>query len=123
MNSSIYEKLKDNFVMIRYLHCDMFSDEESVNNAKNNIVMIRSAIVKEGNYNLPVYCIDSLLEIIQENNREKTFDFADLVHNMPEICSGKRNIKSFKREIRIFNRKYKTKYFNEYIRLFSPKAV
>ena len=63
----------------------------------------------KNNHNLLLYCIDTLFEIIQENNREKTFDFADLIHNMPEIYLSKRNIKSFKREIRIFNKKYKTK--------------
>ena len=126
MNSSIYDKLQNNFIMIRFLHCGIVNDTESLNNAKNNIVMIRSVIEKEqdkNNHNLLLYCIDTLFEIIQENNREKTFDFGDLIHNMPEIYLGKRNIKSFKREIRIFNKKYKTKYFNEFIRPFLQKTI
>lgn len=126
MDSSIYNKLQNDFVMIRFLHCGIVNDTESLNNAKNNIIMIRSVIEEmqgENSHNLLVYCIDTLLEIIQENNREKTFDFADLIHNMPEIYLGKRSIMSFKRGIRAFNKKYKANYFIEFIRFFSPKNI
>lgn len=124
MNFSVHEKLQENFIRIRFLHCGMINDTESLNSAKSNIMMIRSAIEKEkSSNNLLLYCIDRLFEIAQENNKEKTFDFADLIHNMPEIYLGKRNIKSFKRQIQIFNKKYKSKYFIEYIRLFSPKTI
>ena len=126
MDVSIYKKLQDNFVMIRFLNSGIINDTESLDNAKNNIMLIRTVLKKEcgeSSNSLLIYCIDTLFEVTQENNQEKTSDFADLIHNMPEIYLGKRNIKSFKREIRKFNKKYKTKYFNEYVKLFSPKAV
>ena len=126
MDVSIYKKLQDNFVMIRFLNSGIVNDTESLNNAKNNIELIRTVFKKEcdeSSNSLLIYCIDTLFEVFQENNQEKTSDFADLIHNMPEIYLGKRNIKSFKSQIRKFNKKYKTKYFNEYIKLFSPKAV
>ena len=59
---------------------------------------------------LILYCIDTLLEIINENNEKKIFAFADTIHNMPEICLGKRNIYSFTQEILAFQKIYGKDY-------------
>ena len=58
-----------------------------------------------------MYCINTLLEIIDENNEKKIFDFADTIHNMPEICLGKCNIYSFAQEITEFQKMYGKGYF------------
>ena len=51
MNFSVHEKLQENFIRIRFLHCGMINDTESLNSAKSNIMMIRSAIEKEKSSN------------------------------------------------------------------------
>ena len=122
---SIYKNLQSDFVMIRFLYSDTVCDAARLNRVKSDITMLRS-ILEEQSPNahpLLLYCIEVLFEIIDENNRVKVFDFADLIHNMPEIYFGERTIRTFKREIRIFNKKYKTKYFTEYIRLVHPQPV
>ena len=122
---NIYETLQNCFISIRFLHAEFCPINEKFDVDKSNIKFIRKELLnfETVDHSFLVYCIDMLLEIIDENDQKKIFDFADLIHNMPEIYLGKRNIKSFKNEIRIFNKKYKTKYFNEYIKLFPRKIV
>ena len=118
--ANIYETLQDKFIEIRYLHSEGCFDEMRFLIAKNHIEEIQTKLKETP---LLTECIDVLRRLFKENERQKIFDFADLIHNMPEIYLGKRNVKSFKREIQIFNKKYKTKYFKEYIKLFSPQRV
>lgn len=66
---------------------------------------------KENNNEILIYCIDTLFEIISEGDREKIFDFANAIHNMPEICMGSRPLKTFKGEIREFRDMYGERYF------------
>lgn len=58
-----------------------------------------------------MYCINTLFEIIRENNKEKLYQFADTVHNMPEIYLGKRTYDSFSLEIKSFCDAYGDSYF------------
>ncbi len=82
-----------------------------------DIKKIGAKIIKK-NYiedkRLILYCINTLLEIIDENNEKKIFDFADTIHNMPEICLGKRNIYSFDKEILAFQKMYGKEYFPDF---------
>lgn len=55
---------------------------------------------------LLIYCIDTLFEIIEEDNHEKIHDFTNLICDMPEIALGKRNFRSFQNDILTFNQKY-----------------
>lgn len=121
MMENIYETLQNKFIEIRHLLGEDCFDEVRFANVKTDIEKIRIELKKESNKNnqLLIDCIDTLFQLAGENERQKIFDFADLIHNIPEIYLGKRNIKSFKTEIRFFNKKYKTKYFNEYTK-FNP---
>ena len=123
--NNMYNTLQDKFIEVRYLYGIDCFDETRFLNIKNDIKYIRTDLqnTTDKKQQLLIECIDILFQLFKENDRQKIYDFADLIHNMPEIYLGKRSIKSFKCEIRIFNKKYKTKYFNEYIRLFSPKNV
>ena len=60
---------------------------------------------------LLLYCIDALSDIIEEGIAEKIFDFADIIHNIPDIFLGERSIDSFRKEIKAFREKYGTSYF------------
>ena len=58
-----------------------------------------------------VYCINTLFEISAENNKKKMHDFADAIHNMPEIYLGKRTYDSFLLEITSLCDIYGDSYF------------
>lgn len=114
MSNSIFETLRLDFIKIRYEFSKDFYNEELLNDTIKDIKRIRAKIVKktkvEGKV-LILYCIDTLFEIIDENNGKKIFDFADTIHNMPEICLGKRNVYSFTEEILGFQKLYGKEYF------------
>ncbi|MBQ5320845.1 MAG: hypothetical protein J6K88_02105 [Oscillospiraceae bacterium] len=118
---NIYEKLQNALIEIRYLYSENYFDELRFQIIKSNIENIREVLENESNKNnyILIYCIDNLFKIINENNIQKTFDFADMIHNMPEICMGKRNLKSFQAEIKTFNKKHNSKYFMGYFKIFS----
>ncbi len=114
MNISIYENLQQDFIMIRYLFFGDRYDEKLFNKTLDSIKKNREMISlksKGEEMQLLIYCIDTLIEILDEKNKQKTFDFADTIHNMPEICMGKRNFKSFQYEINTFRKKYGDSYF------------
>ena len=115
MSNSIFERLQQDFIKIRHIFSKNCYNEVLLNETIGDIKKIRAKIAKktkvEDKY-LILYCIDTLLEIINENNEKKIFDFADTVHNMPEICLGKRNIYSFNQEIQSFQKRYGKEYFS-----------
>ena len=61
--------------------------------------------------NILLYCIDTLFEILNEGDKQKNFDFADAIHNIPEIYMQKRNLYSFRKELKAFQKKYGKHYF------------
>ena len=114
MNPSFYQELQNAFIQIRYIHSDGCYDRDLLCNAIKNIQSARAAIAKDPsnkNDSLLLYCIDTLLKFINEGNKKKIFDFADTIHNMPEIPLGKRDFKSFKHDINRFRGKYGKSYF------------
>ena len=114
MKASFYKKLQDDFVAIRFLQYPSEFDQEKYDAA---ILSIRDARKKITLHSAPaekrilLYCIDTLLAILNEGDTQKIFDFADAIHNIPEIYMQKRNLYSFRRELKAFQKKYGKKYF------------
>jgi len=114
MSHSVFERLQQDFIKIRHLFSGDCNDKLLLEETVADIKKIRAKIIKKNNIEekyLILYCIDTLLEIINENNEKKIFAFADTIHNMPEICLGKRNIYSFTQEILAFQKIYGKDYF------------
>lgn len=123
MNDKLYITLQRDFIRIRHFSSKDCYDEELFNQTIESIKNARKNISKASHFeekNLFLYCIDTLFEIINENNESKTFDFADTIHNIPEICLGKRDIYSFYKEITTFQRKYGKNYFHDF-EIIKPK--
>lgn len=117
MSNSIFERLQQDFIKIRHLSSSDCGDKLWLEETVADIKKIRAKIIKKANVDdkrLILYCINTLLEIIEENNPKKIFDFADAIHNMPEICLGKRNIYSFDKEILAFQKTYGKEYFADF---------
>lgn len=109
MYTSIYKALQQDFIKIRHLYSGDNYDENLFNETITSIKRIRAKIIKKSKFEgrkLLLYVIDTLFEIIAENNKTKIFDFADTIHNIPEIALGMRNIYSFYEEILTFQKKY-----------------
>ena len=114
MKTSFYEKLQYDFAMIRFLHGQNPLDQEkydatvsSIGEARKKIHAHSSPSEKE----VLLYCIDTLFEILNEGDKQKVFDFADAIHNIPEIYMQKRNLYSFRKELKAFQKKYGNHYF------------
>lgn len=117
MDKSFYEALQNDFIMLRHQFsgsdCDIVLLDKSIAGVKKLILNQKRKKVKITGY--LIYCIDRLFDVVDEGNREKTYDFADTIHNIPEICLGKRDFKSFKREIKAFRRKYGSGYLRSFL--------
>ena len=114
MKASFYKKLQDDFVMIRFMQYQDSFDQEKYD---STVLSIREARKKINMHSAPaeknilLYCIDTLFEILNEGDKQKIFDFADAIHNIPEIYMQKRNLYSFRRELKAFQKKYGKHYF------------
>ncbi|MEE0265184.1 MAG: hypothetical protein UD936_06105 [Acutalibacteraceae bacterium] len=114
MDIRFYENLQTAFINIRRLSTEGCYDEVLFNKTTEDILLARATLSAQNPTTesaILLYCIDTLFEIINENNREKLCDFADTIHNMPEIAVRKRSFKSFRREIKAFRKKYGKAYF------------
>ena len=113
MKASFYKKLQDDFIMIRQLHQESFDKEIydttilSVKDARKKIYMHSVPSEKR----VLIYCIDTLLEILHEGNTQKIIDFSEAIRNIPEIYMQKRNVYSFRKELKAFQKKYGKNYF------------
>ncbi|MBE6821484.1 MAG: hypothetical protein E7516_10615 [Ruminococcaceae bacterium] len=117
MKTDIYKALQDNFITIRVLHKPDSFNEILFHETIFNIKKIRDTIIRKRNIEekeLLLYCIDTLLEIIEEKNEKKIFAFAKTVCNMPEISMGLCNVYSFEAEILSFQKEYGNKYFPDF---------
>ena len=114
MKESFYKELQDCFVMIRFLQSQDKYDQERYDLA---ILSIKEARKKINMHSAPsekkvlLYCIDTLFEIMGEGERQKIFDFSDAIYNIPEIYMQKRNLYSFRRKLKTFQKKYGKHYF------------
>lgn len=128
MQASFYEKLQNDFVMIRFLLDSTAFDQMQFDNTVLSIKKARRKInahSKPQERKILLYCIDTLLAIKDEGDRQKIHDFADAIHNIPEIYLQKRNLYSFRKELKSFQKKYGKQYFpflNEVKPHFTKKA-
>lgn len=128
MKESFYGKLQDDFIMIRFAQCTNGYDREKYDAAILSVKEARKKIdmhSPRGEKEILLYCIDTLFEILSEGDEQKIFDFADAVHNVPEIYMQKRDLYSFQREFRSFQKKYGKHYFafiNEIKPRFTKRA-
>ena len=128
MKANFYKQLQEDFVMIRFLHCSNSFNQEKYDSAIASIKAARKKINANSPLNekkILLYCIDTLFKIINEGNTQKIFDFADAIHNIPEIYIQKRNLYSFRKELTSFQKKYGKHYFtfiNEAKPHFTKKA-
>ncbi len=127
MTRQFYETIHRNFCEIRLANSGFAeSDAQFINekfaNAIENLKYAKTALtyeasaysdLKENNL-LLIYCIDTMLEIIDEGNQAKIFDFADAVHNIPGIFTEKWNIESFSSDMNAFRKKYGYSYFPDW---------
>lgn len=117
MDTSFYETLQNDFIKIRHQYGDADCDDEILNNAIEGIENAYAELENEDRKTQKIlrYCIYTLLDIINEGDREKIYAFADTIHNIPEIGLGKRDFKSFKPEIKAFRKKYGGGYFRRFL--------
>ena len=126
MEISFYENLKQSFINIRRLSTDGCYDEILYNKTLADINNAGSTLVKEAptiEVGIILYCIDTLFAISREDNREKLYDFADTIHNIPDIACTKRKFKSFNREIEAFRKKYGKEYFADFDNILTNRII
>lgn len=118
MQEELYHRLKNAFIIIRRAYDGSGSIERNTLDAAfgelryARRVIDKNAPKREKQFLL--YCIDTLYEFIEEGDRQKIYDFADTVHNVPEIFIGTRKFSSFSREFNAFCEKYGYEYFSDY---------
>ena len=115
MKASFYRDLQSSFSGIRIEYSkpqsDLVREKEalqSISNARRTI----AAHSPESEKEMLLYCIDTLASLIREGNRQKIFDFTEVIYNIPEIYTQERKIDSFYAEIKAFRRKYGKAYFS-----------
>lgn len=115
-NPKIYLNLEENFFKIKHILSFQPVNANKLDAVLGDLRFSRKQIVKHAkrrSKKILVYAIDTLFEMIEEGNREKIFDFIDLIHNMPEIALKKRTFRSFANEINTFNNKYEEFCFSD----------
>lgn len=115
-NDSLYLNLQHSFIKIRTLFSAPDINANKLDAILGDLRFAKKQIAKHARRRpkkILLYAIDTFFEMIEEGNREKIYDFADLVHNMPEIALKKRTFRSFAREISAFNIKYEEFCFSE----------
>ncbi|MBQ4560847.1 MAG: hypothetical protein IJA55_00775 [Clostridia bacterium] len=120
MKKHFYQKLQQDFVTVRRIYAEGNFNSLELEDVLADIRDARktvSARSTKDERELLLYCIDTLLQIISENDPVKIFDFADTIHNVPEIYMGLRNQYSLYREINYFRKKYGKAYFLDYLRV------
>ena len=121
MKELFYIKLQKAFIDIRRINADGCYSRKIESKAIEVLKSSANTIEKKSpkqEKKLLLYCINTLLEIIKEGNSQKIYDFADTVHNIPEIFIGKRNYYSFHDEIKSFRHIYGKSYFPNFKKLY-----
>lgn len=113
MKTEFYEEIKNAFADIRFDPLGSIRAEITLKTAKREL---KSEKATEDS-KLLIYCIDTMFDILNERNKEKIYDFADLVHNIPEIPLGLRDFYSFTTDINSFREKYGTRYFEDFMKV------
>lgn len=113
---NIYYNLQECFIKIRHFSSCNTYDLVLYDKTIQEIKIHEKYIIEnqlQNQHRILLYCIKTLFQIINEKNKKKIFDFADTIHNIPEIYLGKRNFESFYFEINEFCKKYGKEYFQE----------
>lgn len=114
MKHSFYKDLQRAFIDIRFCYSGADFDREWHDKTITQLRASRKKIhaqTRGQEKEVLLYCIDTLFAILNEGDRQKVWDFADAVHNVPEIYMQTRNLYSFRLEFRTFQRKYGKQYF------------
>jgi len=125
---SFYKDLQHMFLEIRFMHMGGEIDKSRLETTVSNIKASRKKINANSRgqeKEILLYCIDTLFSILGEGNVQKIFDFADAIHNIPEIYMQERNLYSLRAELKAFRKKYGKEYFPFIDRVkpaFSKKA-
>lgn len=118
MQEELYHRLKNAFIFIRHAYSvGESADQNKLGAAFGELRYGRRVIDKNApkrEKQLLLYCIDTLLALVDEGDRQKIYDFADTIHNVPEIFIGTRKFSSFSREFNAFCEKYGYEYFSDY---------
>lgn len=126
MKAAFYSKLQDDFSVLRDLQ-NTYDQEKydatvlSIKEARKKINMHSVPAEKE----ILLYCIDTLLAVLNEGIQQKICDFVDAIYSIPEIYMQKRNLYSCRKELKAFQKKYGRHYFrfiDEVKPYFSKKA-
>ena len=115
-NDALYLNLQKSFIKIRALFSTPSVSPSKLDAALGDLRFARKRLEKKAKRRarkILIYCIDTLFEIVEEGEREKIHDFADLIHNMPEIALKKRTFRSFAKEINAFSYKYEESRFSD----------
>ncbi len=121
MDIEFYNNIKNIFISIRAEYSKKISKEKKYENFlyyKSIFApyyhQLKLSANEDHNYVL-VYCIEALLDLMDEGDCTKINLFADAIHNMPEICLQIRPVHTFEYEITEFRNKYGKNYFPFYI--------
>lgn len=117
VQEELYHRLKNSFVFIRHAYSGEKVDRNKLDAAFGELRYARRTIEKNASpreKQFLLYCIDTLFALIDQGDRQKIYDFADTVHNVPEIFIGTRKFSSFSREFNAFCEKYGYEYFSDY---------
>ncbi|MBR6744177.1 MAG: hypothetical protein IKM00_03045 [Clostridia bacterium] len=115
-NDILYLSLQQSFIKLRSLFSSDTPNPNKLDAVLGDLRFARKQLQKHAKRRprkILTDCIDTIFEMIEEGNREKIYDFADLIHNMPEIGMGKRTFRFFSKEIDAFNHKYEEVCFSE----------
>lgn len=116
--------LQDLFVSIRFYagqkNEEMIArDYERIKQQQALVEHLSEGIQKE----LLIYCFINLSEMIEKSNYQMAEDFADAVHNLPEVFIKPYDLKQYwKTYIKPLNIRYKQKYFEQFKPFFKRKA-
>lgn len=121
MDKRFYRDLQQDFVEVRHLHFKGGFDQDRFTAVTNRLRFARKEIAENSpkkEKEVLLYCIDTLFELFGENDPQKICDFADTVHNIPEVYLGSRSIYSFRQELNAFRKTYGGGYFADLHRLY-----
>ncbi len=114
MKDNYYKSLKKCFSTVKYLYSCKELDTRTLDTVTQEIRYIRGQFgekMPKKARELFVYCTDTLLSLIELDERKKILDFVEVIREMPDIYLGERNIYSFQDKIDGFRKKYGKEYF------------
>jgi len=120
LDETILLEIKDSFVSIRYY---AFSkDEISVTNGliqleeKCTLINRCGTAFQKSIFN---YCLHNLKQLFEKRQYEILYDFADAVHNLPDIFSHEYNLKQYwNRYVKPLRKKHGNHFFSNYQQVF-----